>query len=78
MCDITGMDKAWNEYVRSLKVALVVEKLKENSLSWFGHVIRGEETHVVRKGMDMDVMIKLRYSPYTYKKERSFYSVKIN
>jgi hypothetical protein len=61
MCGVTRMDKVRNEYIRrSLKVALITEKLKGNRLNWYGHVITclvitREENHVARRVMNMNV-----------------------
>ncbi|PZC79580.1 hypothetical protein B5X24_HaOG216245 [Helicoverpa armigera] len=52
----TRMDRVRNEYIRgSLKVAPVSEKLRGNRLSWYGHVMRRNESHVVSKVMSMNV-----------------------
>ncbi|PZC79184.1 hypothetical protein B5X24_HaOG216748 [Helicoverpa armigera] len=56
MCGVTRMDRVRNEYIRgSLKVAPVLEKLRGNRLSWYGHVMRRNESHVVRMVMSMNV-----------------------
>ncbi|KAJ8710705.1 hypothetical protein PYW08_009220 [Mythimna loreyi] len=56
MCGVTRMDKVRNEYIRgSLKVAPVTEKLKGNSLSWYGHVKRRDETHVTKRVLSLHV-----------------------
>jgi hypothetical protein len=50
------MDKVRNEYIRgSLKVAPITENFKENRLSWYGHVMRREESHVTRRVINMNV-----------------------
>ena len=37
------------------KVAPVTEKMKENRLSWYGHVIRRDDTHVTKRvSMNVD------------------------
>lgn len=33
----------------------VVQILRKNRLSWYGHVMRREETHLMKKAMDMNV-----------------------
>ncbi|KAJ8715796.1 hypothetical protein PYW07_010278 [Mythimna separata] len=54
--DVWRMDKVRNEYIRgSLKVAPVIEKLKGNRLSWYGHVKRRDETHVTKRVLSLHV-----------------------
>ncbi|XP_075976494.1 uncharacterized protein LOC142976812 [Anticarsia gemmatalis] len=56
MCGVTRVDRIRNEYIRgSLKVAAVTEKLESRRLSWYGHVMRREESHVTRRVMNMNV-----------------------
>jgi hypothetical protein len=41
MSEVTGKDRTKNEYGRSnIGVASIVKKMTENSLKWFGHMIR--------------------------------------
>ena len=50
------MDKVRNKFIRgSLKVAPVTEKMKGSRLSWYGHVMRRDETHVTKRVMSMNV-----------------------
>ena len=50
------MDRVRNESTRgSLKVAPVTEKLRGNRLSWYGHVMRRNESHAVRKVLSMNM-----------------------
>lgn len=56
MCGVTRMDKIRNEYIRgSLKVAPVTEKMRSGRLSWYGHVMRRNESHVAKKAMNLVV-----------------------
>ncbi|XP_046971133.1 uncharacterized protein LOC124538205, partial [Vanessa cardui] len=56
MCGVTRMDRVRNEYIRgSLKVTPIAEKLCGRRLSWYGHVLRRNEEHIVRKALSMDV-----------------------
>ena len=56
MCGVTRMDKVRNEFIRgSLKVAPVIEKVKENRLSWYGHVMRRDDTHETKRVMSMNI-----------------------
>jgi hypothetical protein len=46
MCGVTRVDRIRNEYIRgSLKVATVTKKIKSYRLSWYGHVMRRDESH---------------------------------
>jgi hypothetical protein len=56
MCGVTRMDKIRNEYIReSLKVAPVTEKMRNNRLAWFGHVMRRDKSHMIKRVMGMNV-----------------------
>lgn len=47
MCDITRIDKIRNERKRkSLKFASVTKTLKIERLTWYGHVIRQNESNI--------------------------------
>jgi hypothetical protein len=49
-------DRIRNEYVRgSIGVATIVDKMRENRLRWFGHLMRRQETKVVRAVMKINV-----------------------
>jgi hypothetical protein len=53
---VTREDRIRNEYVRgSIGVVLIVNKIRENRLRWFGHVMRREETKAVKVVMKMNV-----------------------
>jgi hypothetical protein len=46
---VTRKDEIKNEYVRgSIDVVSIVNKMRENRLRWFGHVMRREETNTVK------------------------------
>ncbi|XP_048001453.1 uncharacterized protein LOC125238221 [Leguminivora glycinivorella] len=50
---VTRLDKVRNDYIRgTFKTASITDKLKEGRLRWFGHVMRREDTHTVRKVLD--------------------------
>uniref|UniRef100_A0A2A4JJS9 Uncharacterized protein n=1 Tax=Heliothis virescens TaxID=7102 RepID=A0A2A4JJS9_HELVI len=56
MCGVTRMDKVRNEYIRgSLKVAPVTEKMRGKRLSWYGHVMRRDESHATKRMLSMNV-----------------------
>jgi hypothetical protein len=51
VCGVTRMDRIRNEYIRgSLKVAPVTKKIRSNRLAWYGHVIRRDESHIIKEG----------------------------
>jgi hypothetical protein len=39
----------------SLKVASVTEKMRSNKLAWYGHVMRRDESHIIKRVMTMNV-----------------------
>ena len=52
MCGVTRKDKIRNEHIRgTTKVVQVSRKITERRLKWYGHVMRMEEDHVVRRVM---------------------------
>ena len=52
MCGVTRKDKIRNEHIRgTTKVVQASRKITERRLKWYGHVIRMEEDHVVRRVM---------------------------
>ena len=56
MCGVTKMDRITNERIRgTTKVVEMSKKAQERRLQWYGHVMRREETHVVRRVFDMEV-----------------------
>ena len=52
MCGVTRKDKIRNEHIRgTTKVAQASRKITERRLKWYGHVMRMEEDHVVKRVM---------------------------
>ena len=52
MCGVTRKDKIRNEHIRgTTKVVQASRKITEIRLKWYGHVMRMEEDHVVRRVM---------------------------
>lgn len=52
---VTRMDKIRNEYVRgTFKVAQIHEKLRENRLRWYGHVMRRDDDHMTKKVLNIE------------------------
>src|SRR5690348_1936379 len=59
MCGVTRKDRIRNDYIRgSVGVADIKDKMRENRLRWFGHVVRGEERETVRKVLSMNLGVK--------------------
>ena len=66
MCGKTRMDKVRNEDIRSLVgVAPIEDKMKENRLRWFGHIVRRPTDALVRRVEKIDIVQgkKLRGRP---------------
>jgi nonsense-mediated mRNA decay protein 3 len=54
MSGVSREDRIKNEYVRgSIGVASILDKMRDNRLRWFGHVMRREETNAVKVIMKM-------------------------
>ena len=52
MCGVTRKDTIRNEHIRgTTKVVQASRKITERRLKWYGHVMRMEEDHVVRRVM---------------------------
>ena len=52
MCGVIRKDKIRNEHIRgTTKVAQASRKITERRLKWYGHVMRMEEDHVVKRVM---------------------------
>jgi len=58
MSGVTREERIRNEYLRDSNVASIVEKMRENRLRWFGHVMRGEEMEIVKVVMTINVVGK--------------------
>jgi predicted 2-oxoglutarate/Fe(II)-dependent dioxygenase YbiX len=55
MYGVARMDRIRNDFMRgSLKVAPVTKKMRINSLSWRGHVMR-RDSHLTKRVMSMNV-----------------------
>jgi len=58
---VTREDRIRNKYARrSIGVTSIVGKMRKNRPSWFGHVMRKEETKAVRAIMKINVEGKKR------------------
>ena len=56
MCGVTRNDKIRNEHIRgTTKVVQAYRKITERRLKWYGHVMRMEEDHVVRRVMSKEI-----------------------
>jgi hypothetical protein len=56
MSGVARENRIRNKYVRGcIGVASVVDKMRENRLRWFGHVMRQEETNAIRVAMKINV-----------------------
>ena len=55
MCRVTGKDKIRNEHIQgTTKVAQASKKITERRLNWYGHVMRRDEEHILRKVLRTD------------------------
>jgi len=53
---MTKEDRIRNKYVGdSIGVALIVDKMRQNRLGWFGYVMRRENSEAVRTVMEINV-----------------------
>jgi hypothetical protein len=56
---VTREDRIRNKYVRgSIGVASIVDKIRENKLIWFGHLMRREKTKAAIVVMKMNIEAK--------------------
>jgi len=56
MSEVTREDRIRNEYARGgMGVASIVNKMRENRLRWFGHVMRRKNSEAVRTVMEINV-----------------------
>ncbi|CAK1582117.1 unnamed protein product [Parnassius mnemosyne] len=61
---VTKLDKVRNVYIRgAFKVTPIVDKMVESRMRWYGHVIRREEEHPVRKALAITEKKKGRRRP---------------
>ncbi|XP_047989241.1 uncharacterized protein LOC125228628 [Leguminivora glycinivorella] len=52
---VTLKDRVRNEYIRgTFKVACITDKLQENRLRWYGHVMRRNKEHMTRVVMEIE------------------------
>ena len=64
MCGVTRKDKIRNEHIRGMtKVVQASRKITERRLKWYGHVMRMEEDHVVRRAGESDTGEKEEREP---------------
>ena len=58
------MDTIRNEYIRgTFKVAQIHEKLRENRLRWYGHVMRRDDDHMTKKVLNIEESRRSRGRP---------------
>ena len=56
MCGVTRKDKIRNEHIRgTTRVAQASKKITERILIWYGHVIRRDGVHILRKVLRADI-----------------------
>ena len=56
MCGVTRKDKTRNEHIRgTTRVAQASKKITERRLIWYGHVMRRDGEHILRKVMRADI-----------------------
>ena len=56
MCGVTRKDKIGNEHIRgTTRVAQDSKKITERRLNWYGHVIRRDDEHILRKVLRADI-----------------------
>ncbi len=52
---LTRWDQVKNEDVRkTMGVALIMEKMKEERLRWYGHVVRSKEESIAKRAMRLN------------------------
>ena len=54
MCGVTRKDKIRNEHIRGTRVAQASKKITERILIWYGHVMRRDGEHILRKVLRAD------------------------
>ena len=56
MCGVTRKDKIRNEHIRgTTRVAQASKKINERRFNWYGHVMRRDGEHILRKVMRADI-----------------------
>ena len=56
MCGVTRKDKIRNEHIRgTTRVAQASKKITERRLNWYGHVMRRDDEHILRKVLRADI-----------------------
>ena len=56
MCGVTRKDKIRNEHIRgTTRVAQASKKITERRLNWYGHVMRRDGEHILRKVLTADI-----------------------
>ena len=56
MCGVTRKDKIRNEHIRrTTRVAQASTKITERRLNWYGHVMRRDGEHILRKVLRADI-----------------------
>ena len=59
MCGVTRKDKIRNEHIRgTTRVAQASKKIAERILNWYGHVMRRDGEHILRKVLRADIPAK--------------------
>jgi hypothetical protein len=62
---VTLMDKVQNKHIRgSMKVTPIEGKIKEARMRWYGHVMRRDDDHIVRKTLDIQENRRGRERPH--------------
>ena len=60
MCGVTRKDKIRNEHIRgTTRVAQASKKITERRLNWYGHVMKRDGEHILRKVLKADRPIGL-------------------
>ena len=56
MCGVTHKDKIRNEHIRgTTRAAQASKKITERRLNWYGHVMRRDGEHILRKVLRADI-----------------------
>ena len=56
MCGVTRKDKITNEHIReTTRVVQASKKITERRLNWYGHVMRRDGEHILRKVLRADI-----------------------